>query len=355
MNNSWGYNVWDNNWKSVTVLIRELVTVVSRDGNYLLNIGPKGDGTVPQPSVAILNQIGEWMEKYGQSLYGATRNPYPNEPWWGVYTKKEGKLYVHVFQWPTHGELRIPSLANPIQKMYTMETPDSPLTYRDSLGCLFISVPPKAPNPHNSVLVVETSGMPSPSTQYVKVTRITIKSANSKYTITTDKGTLQMIATVSPSNAAISSVSWSVSDTTMATIDAHGLLTAKRNGSVFVIATAEDGTGIQGKRQIQISGQTAVETQSRRLLHPQTPVLEQNFPNPANAVTTICFTLPERSFVLLQIFDVLGNRVETLVSDEFPSGTYTQKWDCEQYASGIYFYRLQVGSFSKIKKLIVLK
>ncbi|HEY5508946.1 MAG TPA: alpha-L-fucosidase, partial [Paludibacter sp.] len=110
MNNSWGYNSGDNSYKTPATLIQQLVQVVSRDGNYLLNIGPKGDGIVTPQSVTILNAFGDWMKIYGKSIYGTTRSPYSIEPAWGYYTKKEGKLFAHIFSWPKTGLLKIPSL-----------------------------------------------------------------------------------------------------------------------------------------------------------------------------------------------------------------------------------------------------
>ena len=120
MNNSWGYNSGDNNYKTPATLIQQLVQVVSRDGNYLLNIGPKGDGTVTPQSVTILNAFGDWMSKYSESIYGNTRSPFPKEPTWGYYTKKTDKLYTHVFTWPSKGLLKVPSLTNTINKIYTL-------------------------------------------------------------------------------------------------------------------------------------------------------------------------------------------------------------------------------------------
>ena len=123
MNRTWGYNENDNNYKSTKTLVRELVKVVSRDGNYLLNIGPKGDGTVPEQTEDTLKAIGKWMDSYGESIYGTTRSPFAAEPEWGFYTKKEGKLFAHVFSWPQDEMLLIPALKNSIAKIYLMNKP----------------------------------------------------------------------------------------------------------------------------------------------------------------------------------------------------------------------------------------
>jgi hypothetical protein len=83
--------------------------------------------------------------------------------------------------------------------------------------------------------------------------------------------------------------------------------------------------------------------------------LSQNYPNPFNPSTTISFSLPSRSFVTLKIFDMLGKEVTTIVSGEMSSGNYTKQWDAAIMSSGIYFYRLQAGSFTETKKLILLR
>lgn len=83
--------------------------------------------------------------------------------------------------------------------------------------------------------------------------------------------------------------------------------------------------------------------------------LDQNYPNPFNPVTTISFTLPSKSFVSLKVFDALGKEVSILVSQELPGGTYSTKWNAGGLPSGVYFYRLQAGSFTETKKLVLLR
>jgi hypothetical protein len=83
--------------------------------------------------------------------------------------------------------------------------------------------------------------------------------------------------------------------------------------------------------------------------------LYQNYPNPFNPTTTIYFALPSKSFVTLKVFDILGREVSTIVSEEMSTGNYTREWNAANRSSGIYFYRLQAGSFTETKKLILLK
>lgn len=83
--------------------------------------------------------------------------------------------------------------------------------------------------------------------------------------------------------------------------------------------------------------------------------LSQNYPNPFNPATTISFSLPTKSFVSLKVFDALGREVETLVSEQLDAGTYSTQWNPVSLPSGVYFYRLQAGSFIETKKLILLR
>ncbi len=88
---------------------------------------------------------------------------------------------------------------------------------------------------------------------------------------------------------------------------------------------------------------------------PKEFALSQNYPNPFNPTTTISFALPSRSFVSLKVFDLLGREVSTLVSGEMQGGSYARQWNAANIASGVYFYRLQAGTFAETKKLLLLK
>jgi Secretion system C-terminal sorting domain len=84
-------------------------------------------------------------------------------------------------------------------------------------------------------------------------------------------------------------------------------------------------------------------------------LLEQNYPNPFNPSTTIQFSIPEQSIVKLEVFNTLGEKVSTLVSEELKAGNYKYDWNAENLSSGIYFYRLNTNNFSEKKKMIFLK
>lgn len=165
LNGAWGYDSRkEGQYKSVRTLVRELVTVVSRDGNYLLNIGPRGDGVVTAGSVNALTGIGAWMGTYGDSIHGTTGSPFTSEPTWGRYTKKLGKLFAHVVTWPTSRQLVIGSLTNAVNRVYLLDNPGTSLPYTRSSGGITVTLPASAPNADVSVVVVEVVGEPTAGT-----------------------------------------------------------------------------------------------------------------------------------------------------------------------------------------------
>ncbi|RYG26229.1 alpha-L-fucosidase [bacterium] len=98
MNDTWGYSAHDHNWKSAQTLVRNLIDCASKGGNYLLNVGPKAEGTIPQESVERLAQVGQWMKLYGNAIYGTSAGPFPKPLPWGRITRKGNHLYLQVFE-----------------------------------------------------------------------------------------------------------------------------------------------------------------------------------------------------------------------------------------------------------------
>jgi len=158
MNTTWGYSEHDNAWKPTQTLIRNLVDIVSKGGNYLLNIGPKGDGSIPQESIESMQAIGKWMAVNGEAIHGTTASPF-EKPAWGRYTAKPGRLYAHVFEWPQDGVLRIGASDRKIARAYLLGDPQKkPLKAEAGADAVTIHVPAQAPDKDVSVIAVEYAG-----------------------------------------------------------------------------------------------------------------------------------------------------------------------------------------------------
>ena len=101
MNDTWGYSRNDDNWKSVEDLVRKLVDIAHKGGNFLLNVGPTELGEIPQPSIDRLRAIGDWMKVNGESIYGTSKSPWRRVLFNGRCTAKGNMLYLHFFDWPS--------------------------------------------------------------------------------------------------------------------------------------------------------------------------------------------------------------------------------------------------------------
>ena len=164
MNGSWGFDSTKmNSYKQPDTLIHEMEAIVSRDGNYLLNIGPKGDGTLTKEDISNLTEIGKWMKIYGESIYGTTRSPFEEEQEWGYCTKKEGKLYCHITSAEKYTIIDVPEMTNKIKKVYELSNPQEELQYwQNNDGSISIEFfkNQSDENKYPSVIVVEVVGMP---------------------------------------------------------------------------------------------------------------------------------------------------------------------------------------------------
>lgn len=156
---SWGYNPKETAWKSSGELVRNLVRVASRGGNYLLNVGPTGWGAFPTQVLERLNSIGQWMKVHGEAIYGSTYTPLQNQPW-GEATRKGSQIYLHIFDWPVNTNwpngprLEIADFPVSAQAVRLMEDGSS-LSFSQNGSTLEVILPLEAPDPDVSVLVVD--------------------------------------------------------------------------------------------------------------------------------------------------------------------------------------------------------
>ncbi len=152
MNGSWGYKPSDTNWKSAETLIQHLVDIVSKGGNFLLNIGPDPKGLFPPESVERLADMGKWTKVNGEAIYGAKASPV-DRPEWGRYTSKPGVVYAHVFQWPEDGKIQLDDKLK--VKKATLLSDASELMIKESATGMTIDVPEVAPDEVATVIKLE--------------------------------------------------------------------------------------------------------------------------------------------------------------------------------------------------------
>ena len=156
MAESWGYSRLDSEpfWKSSTQLVRHLVDIASKGGNYLLNVGPDGTGAVPPLAQQRLADIAGWMQRQGESIHGTSPSSL-RRPEWGRFTQRGDTLYAHVFEWPRNGTLLLPVAAELIGRIELLGEEPRSLPFSPTHGAsALVRVPGQAPDPHVSVLRV---------------------------------------------------------------------------------------------------------------------------------------------------------------------------------------------------------
>ncbi len=176
LNRTWGYKSYDHDWKTPEDLTFKLVDIVSKGGNYLLNVGPTSEGIIPQPSQDNLRAVGRWLKVNGESIYGAGVTPFGEElggpdperkddkgqpvfqaktDW--RCTTKPGRLYIHLFKWPA-GAFELPPIKEKVTRAYLLaDAQKQPLALKQDGQTWFISLPAAAPDKLDSVLVLETA------------------------------------------------------------------------------------------------------------------------------------------------------------------------------------------------------
>ncbi len=155
MNDTWGFKSYDNNWKSSQTLIRNIVDIASKGGNYLLNVGPTAEGVIPAPSVERLAAIGKWTKTNGEAIYGTGASPFSTQLAFGRATSKPGKLYLHVFMWPSDGKLQVPAIKGRVAKAYLLADRAKALQVASAADGLTITLPATAPDADASVIALD--------------------------------------------------------------------------------------------------------------------------------------------------------------------------------------------------------
>jgi alpha-L-fucosidase len=169
MNDSWGYHRADDNWKTPKQVVRNLVICARDGGNYLFNIGPKADGSIPAPSQRILGKVGEWMQRNGEAIYGADicqvqRSMCAN------FTRRGKTLYAHVHFWPG-AEWAIGGLRTKVKSAVFLGSGREVKFDQDRWRVRFRDLPVKAPDDPITVLALECAAEPKQDMQALRVGR----------------------------------------------------------------------------------------------------------------------------------------------------------------------------------------
>jgi len=159
-NDSWGYNKYETEFKTTRDLIRMLIEIVSKGGNLLLNVGPTPDGRIQDEFVTRLNAIGAWMKVNSEAIYETTASPFARLPFFGRATTKRNVVYLHVFEWPKNGELRVPALKNLVHAATLLADPSVKLAVRRDGEDVIVRLPGEAPDETASVVKLTLDGPP---------------------------------------------------------------------------------------------------------------------------------------------------------------------------------------------------
>jgi alpha-L-fucosidase len=177
LNTRWGYNKFDKNWKSPALVVRNIADIVSKGGNYLINVGPTGEGELPAESVKILTAVGQWLATNGEAIYGAGATPFGDELGYVDATQKDkegnflwidrdewrcttkpGKVFCTLLKWPGE-KFVVPGLTNKVTKAYLLADPQrQPLEVKADAQGVTVLLPKTAPAGLAPVLCLEIEG-----------------------------------------------------------------------------------------------------------------------------------------------------------------------------------------------------
>jgi alpha-L-fucosidase len=166
LNDSWGYQRADDDWKSSRTIIRNLISCARDGGNYLLNIGPKQDGSIPEESVKVLTEVGDWMQTNGHTIYQSDLCQVRSSNY-ASFTRIGNTLYMHVHFWP--GEyVAVSGLMTKVKSAKLMKTGTALKFTQDDFRVRILDLPMKAPDFPVTTIALECESIPTQDTDYVR-------------------------------------------------------------------------------------------------------------------------------------------------------------------------------------------
>jgi alpha-L-fucosidase len=169
LNDSWGYQRADDNWKTSKTVVRNLIQCSRDGGNYLLNIGPRPDGSIPPESVKVLTEVGHWMQTSGDTIY-ASDLCQPRRSAYASYTRKGNTLYMHVHFWP--GEyVAITGLKAKVTRARILKTGQQAHVTQDGFQTKLAGLPVAAPDFPVTTIAIECDTEPTQDNIYVRINK----------------------------------------------------------------------------------------------------------------------------------------------------------------------------------------
>ena len=164
-NRSWGYSWYDTSWKTPKDILTSLLSVIARGGSYMLNVGPDGEGRIPEAAQQSLRSAGEWIARYPQVVYGTDPSPWRHALPWGDVITKGDKVYLAVYEWPADGKLWLHGLKSRIKDIRLQDgARKKKLRFSMEGDWTCLEVPFKAPDDPVSVIDLTVAGKPEADT-----------------------------------------------------------------------------------------------------------------------------------------------------------------------------------------------
>ncbi|MBL0745755.1 alpha-L-fucosidase [Chryseolinea lacunae] len=159
-NDSWGYAWYDQNWKTPRQVLALLLSTIARGGNFMINVGPKGDGTLPTQPAHVLRAVGDWVKRHQKIVYQGKPSPWKHALPWGDAIVGENKISLLVYDWPLSGRLFVPGLKTSVLSARLLDAgAGQPLPFALENGWLILQIPFERPDPMMSVIELNTEGV----------------------------------------------------------------------------------------------------------------------------------------------------------------------------------------------------